>query len=604
MILNALSRYQPETGIVPPGYARKPLGFQLVITDRGAGCRLESLYTEQQDGKKSWAAHVRAVPDMTRSNNPPPLLACDNAAFVLGRPKPGADAGTDRQRESAAKKHGQFVQLLAEYRDDSGDADADAYLQWVQGGMPGLDAQVEALPPHAAKRLDLDLIAVKAEESDTLIVDKVRAQAFWARRAALAKGGGESRVCLCCGQVAPVVDTLPQALSGRWIPGTDTAQVALVSANFAAAMRGASGSGLKSVPICASCAGRAVAAFNDLASNSAHRFRLSDREAAIWWSTAAEVDDWIRQIDGVGDPQQVRELLASIHGGTKAHKPKGEFFLLVFSGNVARLVVRRWVSLELSGFEANVARWFDDVEVADRERPYRTPSAMARSLGPFPVGDHNETAPDGAFASFLMAALAGASPPAEYLRSAVARSVAEVRRLDGDDPWAARQRAMDRLAVIRLILNRTPTNKGHIMTALLDDARSDPAYLSGRIFAIGQSLQRAALGDVNASIVDRYFARAVQHPASVDAVLATLQMQHTASLRRKGSGALAHSYEVRIGELRARMGDAPGRLGLAEQAAWIAGYFQQRESAFSSAKASDRTQTKGRDDADRMIEEG
>ncbi len=142
------------------------------------------------------------------------------------------------------------------------------------------------------------------------------------------------------------------------------------------------------------------------------------------------------------------------------------------------------------------------------------------------------------------------------------------------------------------------------MTALLDDTRGDPAYLSGRIFAIGQSLQRAALGDVNASIVDRYFARAVQHPASVDAVLATLQLQHVAALRRKGSGGLAHSYEVRIGELRARMGDAPGRLGVTEQAAWIAGYFQQRESMFSATRSTDRTQTEGREGADQMIEEG
>lgn len=584
MILTALAQYQSDDGaLVPPGYARKPtLGFQLVITDEGAGCRLESLYTEQQEGKRGWSAPVAVVPDMTRSNNPPPLLACDNAAFVLARPKPGPDADGDRRHESALKKHAQFVQLLRQYRAESDDSDADAYFTWADAGMPGLGHQIESLPPHAMKRLDLDLIAIRTEASEALLHDKPSARAFWSRRAASAKGGEEARVCLCCGEVGPVVDTLPQALSGRWIPGTDTAQVALVSANFAAAMRGASGSGLKSAPICAACAGRAVAAFNDLASNSAHRFRLSDREAAIWWATSTDADDWIRQVEGVGDPERVLELLSSVHRGTEAPRPKGSFYLLVFSGNVARLVVRRWITLELSGLEANVARWFEDVEVPDRQHPYRTPAAMARSLGPFPLGDHSETAPDGAFAAFLVAALAGEAPPTDYLRLAIARAVAEVRRLDGDNPWIARQRAMDRLAVIRLIINRTSTKEEETMNSRLDEARDDPAYLSGRIFALSADLQRAALGEVNASIVDRFFARAVQHPASVDGALATLQQQHVASLTRKGSGGLAQTKYRELCSLRSRRGDAPGRLSVEQQAAWTAGFYQQREALFEA----------------------
>lgn len=602
MILTALATHVPQEGSIPLGYARKAtLGFELTITEAGGGCRLLDCHVQDDSGKR-WRPKEACVPDMTRSNNPPPLLGCDNAAFVLGRPKPGNDAGD--AVAAALKKQAAFVQQLRDYRVESGDADVEPYIRWVEQGMPGLDEQVAALPAHASKRLDLDLIAIAVEGASRFLHDNPSAMEYWARRSLAAKSGSDEKVCLVCGGVGPVVDTFPQALAGRFIPGTDTAQVALVSANFAASMRSGSGAGLKSVPICAPCAGRAVAAFNDLASSSVHSVRLSDSSAAIWWSSDSGAARLVALLDGAV-PQQVRELFDSVHGGGRPASPVGEFYFLVYSGNVARLVVRRWFTLDLGGFEENILRWFTDVEVPDERHPFRTPSAMAKSLGAFPLGERGETSPDGVFAAFLLAALTGEPPPLEYLRVAISRTIAEVHRIDHDAGWQARQRAMDRLAVIRLIINRTATGKEHIMTTQLDESRNDPAYLSGRVFALSQGLQRAALGDVNASIVDRYFARAIQHPASVDSALAILQMQHAASLQRKGSGGLAHSYQKRIGELRSRMGDAPGRLGIREQAAWIAGYFQQREASFHASASADRpTNSDARDGADHETKEG
>lgn len=389
-------------------------------------------------------------------------------------------------------------------------------------------------------------------------------------------------MCLSCGQFGPVVDTLPQALSGRYIPGTQTAQVALMSVNFPAAARGATGSGLKSAPVCAECASAAVAGFNDLASAREHRINLGDGTAAIWWATDESATGLLAFLTAP-EPRAVRNLMDSPFTGVAVAPATGRFYLLTFSGNVARLVVRRWLDLSLSGTEASIRQWFSDVEIPDRKRPFPPLAALAASLSQFPAGGVDPPLPEGAFEALLLTALTGERPPAEFLRPAITRCVAEVRRLraDGLEGWNARQRAMARLALIRLVLNRMPTREEKYMAPHLDESRNDKAYVSGRLFAVRERLQRAALGDVNASIVDRYFARAVQHPASVDGVLSALEQQHLRIVGRKRGKGAQIALTQQVGSLHALMGDAPGRLTIEEQAAWVAGYHQQREHDFA-----------------------
>ena len=114
------------------------------------------------------------------------------------------------------------------------------------------------------------------------------------------------------------------------------------------------------------------------------------------------------------------------------------------------------------------------------------------------------------------------------------------------------------------------------MPGHLDESRDDPAYVAGRLFAVRESLQAWALGDVNASIVDKYFERASQNPASVANALEVLTKQHIAGIKRKSGVGAKVSAEERINQLNDLQGDAPGRLSTEQQAAWLCGYHQQR----------------------------
>lgn len=116
----------------------------------------------------------------------------------------------------------------------------------------------------------------------------------------------------------------------------------------------------------------------------------------------------------------------------------------------------------------------------------------------------------------------------------------------------------------------------------LDEERGDLPYIAGRLFAVREALQYAALGDVNASIVDRYFERASTNPADVQHSLTALEKQHLKALRRKGTGGASIAFDKRLTALQGK-GDAPGRLTPEQQAAWICGYYQQREADFARA---------------------
>ena len=593
MLIKALADRARTGEQVPPGYAKKPLGFELHIDEDLRGCSLLSRYVEtSENGRKSkLAAPATVIPNLQRSGTKPrPMLGCDTAAFVLGWAKPGADAEERAKAGSKARdKQFAFDQLLGDYVAESGDEITKGFLQWRHAGCPGLEKAIQNLNEFELRRLEFDPVAIRLGNSQFLH-DTPSAKSYWSKRSMDSKSSTAEAVCLSCGQFGPVVETLPQMLSGSLIPATSTASVALVSTNFPSASRGASGLGLRSAPVCPSCATLAVQAFNLLAADPKHRWGdRSDETALIWWSTDEGLD--FHAID-TPDPGRIQNFLSALHGHSRAPHVDVEeidrFYALAFSGNVARLVIRQWIDLSLVTAHTNVAAWFEDTggPRTGHEHPSLTDLAKSAGVMVRSQGKWEESLPDGARESLLRTALTGVAPPRGLLVKAVARASAEVRFLSDDDgitAFIARRRADSRFGLIKLILNRT-SQKENPLKQYVDDTRDDPAYLSGRIFAFRESIQHKATGgNLNSTIVDRYFERASANPASVEHALSALERQHLKAIDRKGSKGTAVALDKQVSELLARRSDAPGRLTAEQQAMWLAGYHQQRQDHFNSA---------------------
>ena len=120
------------------------------------------------------------------------------------------------------------------------------------------------------------------------------------------------------------------------------------------------------------------------------------------------------------------------------------------------------------------------------------------------------------------------------------------------------------------------------MTAYLNREHPEPAYHCGRLLAIFSSLQRAALGDVGASVVQRYYAAASQMPGLIIGRLTINARNHLGKL----DGGLAHWYENQIADVMGRLGDgAPRILDLNGQGLFALGYYQQLASLREGKKS-------------------
>lgn len=593
MIITALARYQPADA-VPFGYASKPVGFTLVLSADGLHARLDSHHDEA--GK----APAGAVPNIARTRKAVALFGCDNAAYVLGLATEGEAV------DKPAAKHALFVDLIGQFDHATPDPTAAAYLKWVAAGHPGLEEAVRRLTGKPAQRLHMDLIALAVEGSPDRLHEGPAARAFWADRARESKAGGEIAVCLSCGRLRPTTATLPQSLIGHLVPGATQANVALASVNFGSASRGASGTGLKSAPICADCAAQAVQSFNSLASDSKHSWRSPGGDYGMaWWATVAEVDTIARNVFQPDSAVIIRDLLAWLSKGrehAEVTEDHGVFYLLAYSGNVARFVVRQWLELPAAALRESLAHWFDDVQTPNAEHRFMSIFAYAACLGVLrrDQGKWIEAPPHGAAEALVRTALSEVDVPANYLALALARASAEVRLLrssDGLTAYIARRRMDARVGLLRLILNRHHL-KENLMPSHLDESRDDPAYVAGRLFAVRESLQAWALGDVNASIVDKYFERASTDPASVAHALDVLTQQHLNGIKRKSGVGARVSASERVSRLNDLQGDAPGRLDAAGQAAWLCGYHQQRVHDIETARARRAEKAGGAEQAD------
>jgi len=112
----------------------------------------------------------------------------------------------------------------------------------------------------------------------------------------------------------------------------------------------------------------------------------------------------------------------------------------------------------------------------------------------------------------------------------------------------------------------------------LDRQEMDPAYRLGRLFAVLENAQRAALGRLNASIRDRYFGAASATPANVFPLLLRNAAHHLAVLRKdQRTGGLAFWFEHEITEIMNGLGmGLPRHLRLESQGRFAVGYYHQR----------------------------
>src|SRR5690606_7002954 len=91
-----------------------------------------------------------------------------------------------------------------------------------------------------------------------------------------------------------------------------------------------------------------------------------------------------------------------------------------------------------------------------------------------------------------------------------------------------------RIGLIRCTLNRRrPAGERPLMPGL-DLENDNSAYLCGRLLSTLEAIQYAAVGDVGANIVDRFYGKASTAPALAFGPLLTLAQSHLGGIDNDG----------------------------------------------------------------------
>jgi CRISPR-associated protein Csd1 len=511
------------------------------------------------------------VPSVQRSGTgAKPMLAADTAEYALGW------ASDPARPAKAAAYHRSFQELVARWHAaERTPAAATLHAFFADGHAASLRRPKELVGSQ--------LVAFRSQGRFLHATES--AQRFWAGEAQGRKASTRTGLCLVCGRHGQLLQTIPIPLPARLVPGA-TQESALVSFN-----EPTHGFDLRTqlvhTPICTTCGLQAMSALKRLLTDATTSSALPGQDARLAWWVTTQAAFSLKTLDDA-DPGQVAELVASAAQGQPSGDPDlAVFCALVVGGNVSRVVVREWIELPLVRIKANLGSWFRDHAMVDPwtgERRYVGVARLAIVAGrwlPGRGGEHGRYArlgaagadrPNGLYHALLAAALLGRPLPPKLLAHLVHR-VRSDHRVDAE-----------RAAVLRLALLRRPgTRNPEALMPTLNPANRQPAYLAGRAFAVLEDLQRSAArarGDEqpNTTFADRYFARAVTSPA-VALVAGRKDARAWLKRLRRDRPAWAANAERRLDELFAQLAEAGGMphgAVLADQAAFILGYHQQR----------------------------
>lgn len=557
MMLQELYAFAQRSGLLEnPDFENKRVDYILRVNQTGEFIAL--IPTKDAQGKSA----TRIVPKLPkRSVGIAPGFFFDNSQYVLGVEKAGA------------KRAGRGADCLAEFTlrvgecasatQDVGAGAVHAFLKNEEERKRALGAVHEPLLGDENIAFTLDSCDV-----DELVHERVAVSEHWKRqRAAMGNEESERQRCLVTGDL-----TVPARLhpSIKRVPAAQSSGATLVSFNSRAFESHGMSQG-DNAPVSGKAAEGYVTALNwMLEKTELRRFRqglsLSEDSVFIYWTREAHpiVDIFADVLDP--SPEVVADVAkAPWKGLAPSPIDSTAFFGVTLAGNAARVVVRDWFQTTVAEVKRTVDLYFEDLALG-KDEPIPL-SLLLRSL---------ESPGGGGVGPFLATKLVGAALHGSPIPFEVAVLALKRLRIPPDPKRGDVLRAQCALIKATLIRWRRRLNhKVEEITVSLDESNHAVPYLLGRLFAILERLQAAALGDLNATIRDRYFGAASSTPGLVFPRLLRLSIHHAAKVDspwlEKIKGSVVASLPA---------SPMPSLLSLEEQGLFAIGYYHQREKFF------------------------
>lgn len=556
MLLEKLCEYANRLDLPPEMYIKTPIRW-LIDLDR-EGNLLGFVATEGKGGKRERGKEFLA-PHVARSSGVRAKLLADTGEYVLG-------IAREKSKPARIEQcHRAFVDLVKTCAESTHEPSVNAVCHFLER------LNVQALPLPEAFDPSLNL-TFRVE--DTMPIDLPSVRSFWATTASDYEedaAGQPSTLmqCLICGEMRPPVKRLPFKI--KRIPGGQTSGMAIISANVPAF----ESYGLEAsliAPTCAACGERFSKAANELIENDRTHITMGPLVYLCW--TREDHRFSFASLLSAPEPEEVKALLNAASSGKEAATDIDEtpFYATAFSASGGRVAVRDWLDTTVGEAKRHLARYFALQRIVERNgtegRPLRLYDLAAAT-----VRDLNQELPPNVPRALLHVALKGGPLPTWLLFQAVKRNRSEQR--------ITRPRA----ALIKMVLL---SQQDHVTLEetmeKLDSMNRDPAYLCGRLFALLEAVQRAAIPGSNTTITDRFFGTASSAPASVFGRLLRGAQAHLNKLRKEKPGTY-EALQRRLEDVQVGLATFPRTLTLEKQGLFSLGYYHQRAADRAAAIA-------------------
>lgn len=614
MILQSLYNYYQvllqENEVAEPGYSNALVSHAVNISRQGGLLDIIPLYVPAQQGKKDRPRRLNVPEQFTRAGTAPkPYFMCDTSAFMLGVPEQKEkDTQYGLRRFEAFRQHN--IKILSKVDSPF----AHAIVAFLQTHDPKKAKDNAVIARHLEDIVQGNYLIFYIEGNDALSDPKIKRA--W-EDYALGQEALEMQ-CLVTGEVEPIARTHP-AIKG--VRDAQSRGALLVSFNLDTFTSYGREQGANS-PVSRRVASGYGVALNFLLSeqNPNRPIFLGDTTVVYWADTAdksypsafyAFLNPEFQQEKEDGE-EEVQEAKGKRKRAKEKEKQMGEwadtvqqgkaidlaklreeldgstrFYVLGLAPNSSRLLIRFVLTEPFGVFAERIMQHYEDLKI-DREslnqRKYITPSQILGECIPSSITDPKSRqkllkSSWSLLGGSLMRSILTGAPYPEGLYTAF---ISRIRHDSDETNEKGKTRSVKinyiRAAYIKAHLIRKYRRQGNnpyqeALQMSLNESYTHPAYVMGRLFAVLERAQKAAIGqNINATIKDRYFTSACATPASVFPTLLRLSQHHLS--KAEYGKYLENQIRDLLGMLEAK--PFPSRLTLEEQGIFILGYYHQR----------------------------
>jgi len=276
------------------------------------------------------------------------------------------------------------------------------------------------------------------------------------------------------------------------------------------------------------------------------------------------------------------DLIRSVESGQHSAPLQNRYHILLLTGVSGRVMIRRYEQGRYETLQKNISQWEQDLKLCDMSgtgtiKPYKLIARLLRLLSrqksdknPF---ERAKKELSGLTSAVLLAIIGGTPLPDAVAFRALAYIRSEMFDADEDQNSPPIPDGIScQWLKVWLLRKKREENKEETLMAFYNPKHTEAAYHCGAIMAVYAAVQKAAMPEVNAGVIQRYYAAASQTPALVIGRLNTLSNYHFDKITWPW---LANLYNDKLSTVYCSLGDeVPVMLNLEQQAYFALGYRQ------------------------------